>query len=158
MPQATLSVSAGDMPDSVSGAIGDGINLLVTVPVRLSRLEIGSTLGYQTLRSYDSSESRKTLFTERNMQMTATWHFSSRLNLRLTHRQTTFDAQPPFARLVAAMHAQTELSSALLTYQTNWQPRIFLGVVRTSDYVDRREPLADRTRQVFAKISYAFSN
>jgi hypothetical protein len=158
MPQATVSASAGDVLDSVTGTIGDGINLVATIPLRFSRLEIGSTIGYQTMRSRAVDDASKTLFAERNMQVTATWHFSSKLNLRLTHQQTTFDARPPFAGITTDMHAQTELSSVLLSYQTNWQTRLYFGAVTSSDRADTPEPLEAKAIQVFAKISYAFSN
>jgi hypothetical protein len=157
MPQATMSAVAGDALDNVTGAIGDGINVVATIPLRFSQLEIGSAIGYQTLRSR-AVDDRKTLFTERNMQVTATWHFSSKLNLRLTHQQTTFDARPPFAGLAIRMHMQSKLSSVLLSYQTNWQTRLYFGAVTGSDRVDTLEPLAARSNQIFGKISYAFSN
>ena len=40
-----------------------------------------------------------------------------------------------------------KLSSLLLTYQTNWQTRYYVGARQTSGQ-----------NQIFAKISYAFSN
>lgn len=158
MPQATVSASIGDALDNVNGTVGDGINLVATIPLRFSRLEIGSTIGYQTLRSRAADDARTTLFTERNTQLTATWHFSSKLNLRLTHQQTTLDARPPFAGLGADMHAQSKLSSVLLGYQTNWQTRFYFGAVTSSDRADAPEPLQTKALQIFAKISYAFSN
>jgi hypothetical protein len=158
MPQTTLSVSAGDALDTVTGMTGDGINLLAMIPLRFSRLEVGSIIGYQTLRSRASADDGKTLFVERDLQVTGTWHFSSRLNLRLTHQQTTFDARPPFAGLAAGTHAHTRLSSVLLSYQTNWQTRMYFGVMTSSDRADMPEPLQTKALQVFAKISYAFSN
>jgi uncharacterized protein DUF5916/cellulose/xylan binding protein with CBM9 domain len=154
MPQAALSATGGEAVDTVTGEIGDGLNLLATIPLRFSRLEIESTGGYQTLQSRDGTM----LFTERNMQAAAIWHFSSRLNLRLTHQQATFDAQPPFAGLSAAMHANTRLSSFLLSYQKNWQTRVYVGAVTTSDTIAAPEPTRARAIQVFAKISYALSN
>ena len=158
MPQATLSASAGDVLDSVTGMTGDGINLLAMIPLRFSRLEIGSIIGYQALRSRAAADDGKTLFIERDMQVTGTWHFSSRLNLRLTHQQTTFDARPPFTGLAAGSRAQTKLSSVLLSYQTNWQTRLYFGATTSSERTDVPEPLQTKALQVFAKISYAFSN
>jgi hypothetical protein len=158
MPQAMLSASAGDVLDNVTGVLGEGFNLVATVPLRFSRLEIGSIAGYQTLRARAPADSRQTLFTERNLQVSATWHFSSRLNLRLTHQQATLDARPPFAGLATAVHASNELSSILLTYQTNWQTRLYVGAVTSSDSIAMPEPARAETLQVFAKISYAFSN
>lgn len=151
MPQATLSATAGDMVDVVTGAVDDGINVLGTLPLRFSRFEIASTVGYQALRGIDSTGARTTLLSERNVQMTATWHFSSRLNVRLVHQEATFEAKPPFAALEAQVQATSRLSSILLSYQINWQTRYYLGASRTAG-----RPAAEES-QIFAKISYAFS-
>jgi hypothetical protein len=157
MPQAMVSLSAGEMPDKVTGAIGDGINLVATIPLRFSRLEVGSTIGYQTLRSR-ALDIQKTLFTERNVQLTATWHFSNRLNLRITHQRTAFDAAPPFAGLESDVHTASSLSSLLLSYQTNWQTRYYIAAFTGSDESDGPIHQDLRHNQIFAKISYAFSN
>ena len=77
------------------------------------------------------------------MQVIATWHFSPKFNLRFTHQESALDAAPPFAGIVASVHARSHLASLLLSYQTNWQTCYYLG--------------AERDR-IFAKISYALSN
>lgn len=143
MPGATLTAFGGERVDNVTGIVGDGYNIQGTIPVRFSRFELASTLGYQTFRSADVSGGRRTLFTERNTQVIATWHLSPKLNLRITHRETAFTAVPPFAGIATSVRARSGLSSLLLSYQTNWQTRFYLG--------------AEHNR-IFAKISYAFSN
>jgi hypothetical protein len=158
MPQALISLSAGETPDNVTGDIGDGINLIATIPLRFSRLEIGSTIGYQALRSRVLDKGERTLFTERTMQISATWHFSNKLNLRVTHQEASFDATPPFAGLESAVHARSRLSSVLLSYQSNWQTRYYVGVYAGSDEDNGPSHQESRQKQIFAKISYAFSN
>jgi hypothetical protein len=143
MPAVTLSAFGGERVDNVTGIVGDGYNVEGTIPLRFSRLEIASTFGYQTFRSVDARGARSTLFTERNTQMIATWHFSRKLNLRITHQESSFDAAPAFAGMATKVRAKIRLSSLLLGYQTNWQTRYYLG--------------AEHDR-IFAKISYAFSN
>lgn len=143
MPGATLTAFGGERVDNVTGIVGDGYNIQGTIPVRFSRLELASTLGYQTFRSADVSGGRGTLFTERNTQVIVTWHLSPKLNLRIAHQETAFDAVPPFAGIATSVRARGSMSSLLLSYQTNWQTRYLLG--------------AEHNR-IFAKISYAFSN
>jgi uncharacterized protein DUF5916/cellulose/xylan binding protein with CBM9 domain len=143
MPGATLSAFGGERVDNVTGIVGHGYNVQGNIPVRISQLEVASALGYQTFRSDDASDARKTLLTERNRQVIATWHFSPKLNLRITHQETTFEAAPPFAGTATRVRARGSLSSLLLSYQTNWQTRYYLG--------------AEHDR-IFAKVSYAFSN
>jgi hypothetical protein len=158
MPRATVSVSAGDVLDNVTGTIGDGITLLATIPLRFSQLEIESTLGYQTSRGTGLDGATRTLFTERNSQVTATWHFSNKLNLRISHQEVAFDAIPPFASFDSDVHARSRLSSLLLSYQTNWQTRCYVGALTGSDESDGAIRRESRHSQIFAKISYAFSN
>jgi hypothetical protein len=147
MPQARLSAFGGEMVDNVTGTVGDGFNVQATIPLRFARFELSSTGVYQTL---------KTLFTERNAQVTATWHFSNKLNLRVMHQRSSFDAVPPFANLESPVHATNEVSSVLLSYQTNWQTRYYVGAVTGSDDTGMAGGQSKQT-QLFAKLSYAFS-
>ncbi len=158
MPEAVLSAYGGDIVDTVTGAIGDGFNVQATIPLRFSRLEIRSSLGYQTSRGPVLDSTTGTLFTERNSQVTATWHFSSKLNLRITHQEGVFDAAAPFAGFASSVHSRSRLSSLLLSSQTNWQTRYYLGVSKGSDRGDGPIHQDLRHMQIFAKISYAFSN
>ena len=153
-----LSATTGDVLDNVTGTLGDGFSLVASIPLRFSRLEIGSIAGYQTLWAPALADSSKTLFIERNLQVSTTWHFSSKLNLRLTYQQATLHARPPFAGLATSIHTNNELSSILLSYQTNWQTRLYVGAVRSSESVETLQPTRGEALQVFAKISYAFSN
>jgi hypothetical protein len=73
-------------------------------------------------------------------------------------QQSTLDAQPPFAGLASRIHSQTGLASVLLSYQTNWQTRLFIGATRTSSRNSAPEASPADATHVFAKISYAFSN
>jgi hypothetical protein len=158
MPGATLTGYGGEIVDNVTGAIGHGLNVRGTVPLRFSRLEIQSTIGYQASRGAGQDGASRTLFTERSTQVTATWHFTSRLNLRITHQQAAFDAAPPFAGLESVVHARSGLSSLLLSYQSNWQTRYYFGA--STGLNESVGPIRQDARhsQIFAKISYAFSN
>ena len=158
MPEARLYAYGGDIVDNVTGASGDGFNLQATIPLRFSRLEIKSTIGYQTSRGADLDGTTRTLFTERNFQVTATWHFSDKLNLRITHQEAAFDAAPPFAGFESDVHMRGRLSSLLLSYQTNWQTRYYVGASAGWDESDGPMRQDLRRTQIFAKISYAFSN
>ena len=159
MPQAMLSLSAGETPDTVTGAIGDGINLVATIPLRFSQLEIGSTIGYQAMRSRALDNAQKaTVFTERNVQLTATWHFTNSLSLRVTHQEAALDAAPPFGGLTSAVRTRDRLLSLLLSYQTNWRTRYYVGASMGSDTTSGPIGQDLRRNQIFAKVSYAFSN
>jgi hypothetical protein len=158
MPEATLTVNGGEMVDYMTGAIGHGFSSQGTLPLRFSRFEIKSVTGYQTLRGARLNGTTGTLFTERTLQMTTTWHFSSRLNLRMTHQRATFDAVPAVAGLESAMRMRSNSSSLLLSYQANWQTRYYVGVFAGSIESNGPSNQNVQRNQIFAKISYAFSN
>jgi hypothetical protein len=158
MPHAFLTAFGGKRVDNVTGIAGDAFNVRATIPLRFSRLEIKSTVGYQTFQSDDATGGRKTLFTERTTQVTATWHFSSKLSLRVTHQRGAFDAVPPFAGIEAATRARSNSSALLLSYQTNWRTRYYVGASWSSDDSEPSIGQTSERNQVFAKISYAFSN
>jgi hypothetical protein len=143
MPGVTLAAFGGERVDNVTGVVGDGYNVEATIPVRFSRLEIASTIGYQTFRSAATSGVQRTLLNERNTQLIATWHFSPRLNLRITHQESAFEAAPPFGGIMTSVRMHSGWSSFLLSYQTNWQTRYYVG---------------GEQNRIFAKISYAFAN
>ncbi len=155
MPQATLTAYGSELVDNVTGVIGDGFNVLATIPLRFARFELNSTGGYQTLETQAAAGANQKLFTERNIQVTATWHFSSRFNLRVMHQRTSFDAAPPFANLEAPVHVTSRVASVLLSYQTNWQTRYYVGAVISSG--DSRAVEESKQTQIFAKLSYAFA-
>lgn len=158
MPEAIVSGYGGEIVDNVTGAVGHGFNVQGTIPLRFSQLEIKSTVGYQTSRGAGQGGATRTLFTERNTQVTAIWHFSSKLNLRATHQEAAFDAVPPFAGLETEVRARSRLSSLLLSYQTNWQTRYYVGALAASDDSNGSVRAKSKENQIFAKISYAFSD
>jgi hypothetical protein len=158
IPQAVLSAVGGEVVDNVTGAIGHGFSVETTIPLRFSRLEIKSSIGYQSSRGDGLDGATRTLFTERTAQAIATWHFSNRLNLRATHQESAFDAVPPFAGIESAVRTKNRLSSVLLSYQTNWQTRYYVGALMGSDESDGPIRQKSKHTQIFGKISYAFSN
>jgi hypothetical protein len=157
MPQAVLSVTGGQALDNVTGEVGKGFSLQGTIPLRFARLEITPTGSYQTLAASRADPARGTLFTERNFQLTATWHFSNQFHLRVIHQRADFDAVPPFAGLEFPARSTSRVSSVLLSYQANWQTRCYVGTLMSSDRSGGHEPSRSEQMQIFAKISYAFS-
>jgi hypothetical protein len=158
MPQTRLTAFGGSLVDNITGLPGNGLNIQATIPLRFSHLEIRSTFGFQKFRVDLAGGPSKTLFVERHTQITATWHFSSRLNLRAIYQVGAFDAAPPFAGMAAASRTVSNASSLLLSYQTNWQTRYYVGASWTSSDSEPVPSLPDARDQIFAKISYAFSN
>ena len=97
------------------------------------------------------------LFTQRNLNLSVTWHFSSRLNARLTHLEDTLEARPPFAALPSPLRTARRVSAILLSYQSDWQTRWFLGAMHDSHRTEGTQARSPTELHIFAKVSYAFS-
>ena len=139
MPQATLTVTAGDTLDTTTGELGDGLMVQAILPLRLfSRFELISTLGFQSLDSRRQDLADKRLFTQKNTQVNAIWHFNSRLYAQALYQSSSFTS--PEQRSV------NKLSSLLVSYQTNWQTRYYFGF--------RRSENGESQSEIFAKLSY----
>jgi hypothetical protein len=132
MPGAGVSFSTGESLDLATGQVGTSRTVQATLPIRLEQLELITSLARQSL------ESR---FTERNVHVNATWHFSTRLYAQGIHQMSSLSTADATTR--------RELTSLLVSYQTNWQTRYFIGF--------RQVDGLERDRELFAKISYVFS-
>lgn len=157
MPQATLSLTGGESVDNVTGEIGDGFSANISIPLRFFRLKLVPIAGYQTLKSRSPEIGRRTLFTERRTQINATWHFSEKLYIRATHEVDSFEAQPGFAGLEIGGRSKRRMSTLLLSYQTSWRTRCFIGVRSGMDMVEALDTRQSDQDEIFAKVSYAFS-
>lgn len=132
MPGVSLAITTGEALDLATGEVRDGRTVEAIVPLRLQRLDLSTALGYQALDGR---------FTERTANVNGIWHFSSRLHGQAIHQVTKLT--------MGDSRTTTDLTSLLLSYQTNWQTRYFVGF-RQSDGLARE-------REIFAKLSYVFS-
>jgi hypothetical protein len=144
MPQAEVSFSAGENVFRSTGEVGDGLSVTATIPLRLfSRFELGTSLGYTYLNSQRPDANPKRLYTQRNTQLNAIWHFSSRAYTQALFQHSTFQSADSPAEF------SSRLFSFLVSYQTNWQTRYYIGFHRSSPDPTQSE--------VFAKLSYVFA-
>ena len=106
MPQAKLSVVGGETLDVVTGAVCDGWNIAGTCRrgFRNSRSHRPPAIRLrgQPVPMVSNGRSSLTQYASER-----TWHFSSKLNLRLTHQEATLDAMTPFASLQAPAGLET---------------------------------------------------
>jgi len=156
MPQVTVTLLTGDTLDTTTGEVGAGRTFQAIVPLRLfSRLELSTSLGYQSLDSRRRDVAQKRLFTQRNTQVNAIYHFSSRLYAQALYQSSTFTAArsplpltPDDPIPIVGLRSDNKLSSLLVSYQTNWQTRYYFGF--------RHSENSESASEVFAKLSYAF--
>jgi hypothetical protein len=146
MPQASLIGEFGQALDLTTGEVAASQRWQAFLPVRiLDRLELGFLGAYQRLDSRTRSEGARPLLTETDLQLSAIWHFSSRLYAYgLYQTERTQQAMSPLANDDAS--SRTQRFSLLLSYEANWQTRYYVGLRS-----------GDEGHEIFGKISYAFS-
>lgn len=158
IPSIGLIASVGDGLDASTGEVGDWRNFSASVPLRLfDRFELSTALAYQALDSRRQEASSKRLFSETTAQANAILHFSNKLYVQLIHQESEItrssqtDSQPIGSR------RKSRFSSLLLSYQTNWQTRFFVGVRHGVEQVGGSSPTESTQTEAFAKLTYALS-
>ncbi len=153
-----LSASVGDGLDASTGEVGDWRNFSASIPLRLfDRFELSTTLAHQELDSRRQEASPKRLFTETTAQANAIWHFSHKLYVQMIHQESEIarssrnDVQPIDSRL------KSRFSSLLVSYQSNWQTRFFVGVRHGVEQAGVSSPTDSTQTEAFAKLTYALS-
>ncbi len=81
--------------------------------------------------------------------MNVLWHFSRRLYAQVLYQDSRFSSRAPVAGQ-ADLASQNTIVSGLLSYQTNWQTRFFIGARYSSNDFGARTS----NTEVFAKIAY----
>jgi hypothetical protein len=132
MPGASVSYASGETLDLATGDVVPVQSWRATFPVRFERLDMSASAAHQALADR---------LTERTLRVNGVWHFSTRLYAQAIHQAASLTTQ--------SSRASSDLTSLLVSYQTNWQTRYFVGF-RQSDGLTRE-------REIFAKFSYVFS-
>lgn len=145
----SLMASSGDGVDFSTGKVNEAASLVAQIPLHLTdRLELSANFGYQTQDSRDAGRKQR-LFTQRNLQVNLLWHFSNRLYAQVLYQDSRFSSRAAVAGQ-ADLASKSRTVSGLLSYQTNWQTRFFIGArYSSSDFGTQTS-----NTEVFAKIAY----
>jgi hypothetical protein len=158
MPGLSVSGSRGDGFDARTGEPGDSTTWSVSVPLRLfGQLEVSASAAHQSLKWRQPDASGAPLFDETNKQVNAVWHLSDKLYVQAAHQSARLKRRAPDDALSAELRSTNELSTALLSYQTNWQTRYFIGFRRSSSRVDQATVQERNGTEVFVKFAHVFS-
>lgn len=153
MPGANVTATFGDGIDFSTGEVNDAVSVIAEVPLRLGdRLELTSSLGFEAQERKERSAAQRA-FTQRNTQMNVLWHFSNRLYAQLLYQDAKLSAPQPPPISGPNTTVESTTVSMLLSYQTNWQTRFFVGLRHSA--TDVGSPSSDT--EVFAKVSYVLS-
>ena len=136
--------------------VGHGADLTATATVRPHpRLTLDLVAARRWLNVPRPEGGDGRLFTADVLRAKALVHFSSRAYLRLIGQWVETRSDPAlFPTPVDAREGGFQ-GSALFTYQLNWQTALYAGY-GDDRALDEHDDLRKTSRQLFAKISYAF--
>lgn len=146
----------GEMVDLYNVQVGHGadLNAFATLrPWARLTLDLLAARRWLDVAGRDGADER--LFTADVLRAKALLHFSSRAYLRLIGQWVGTSSAPALFPFPVDPEEGDFEGSALFTYTINWQTALYVGYgdQRALDERDRMRPMS---RQVFAKISYAF--
>ena len=151
-----LDARIGDTIDLANEQVGTGVDMTLTATLRpWSRLTLDLVGGRRWLDTPRPEGGRGRLFTADVARVRALFHFDARAYLRVIGQWVGTRRDPGlYPYPVEASSADLE-ASVLFAYRLNWQTALFVGYGNVRA-LDPRNDLRPTSRQLFAKISYAF--
>jgi len=148
--------SVGEAVDLYNLQVGTGADINVFATLRpWSRLTFDLTAARRWLDVPRPEGGDGRLFTASVMRAKALLHFSSRAYLRLIGQWVGTTSDPALYPFPVDEKEGGLEGSALFTYKINWQTALYVGY-GDERALDEGDALRRTSRQLFAKISYAF--
>jgi hypothetical protein len=146
----------GEMVDLYNVQVGKGADLNVFSTLRpWTRLTLDLLAARRWLDVPGRGGDHERLFTADVLRAKALLHFSSRAHLRLIGQWVGTRSDPALFPFPVDPKEGNLEGSALFTYKINWQTALYVGY-GDERALDARDDLRPTSRQLFAKISYAF--
>ena len=98
------------------------------------------------------------LFTAQVERLRATWTFNSRAFLRLIGQYVETKRDPALYTFATSPKDATLNGSALIAYKLNWQTVMYAGFGDEQALDTVTDKLEANSRQLFAKVSYAWQH
>jgi hypothetical protein len=147
--------SAGEAVDLYNAQVGTGADLTVFATVRpSSRLTLDLAAARRWLDVPRPAEGGR-LFTADVLRAKVLLHLSSRAYLRLIGQWVGTTSNPALFPFPVDPKEGGFEGSALFTYKINWQTALYVGY-GDERALDEEDILRRTSRQLFAKVSYAF--
>jgi hypothetical protein len=151
-----FQASLGEAVDLYNVQVGTGADLTAFATLRpWARLTLDLTAARRWLDVPRPEGGDGRLFTATVLRAKALVHFSSRAYLRLVGQWVGTTSDPALFPFPVDEEEGGLEASALFTYKINWQTALYLGY-GDERALDARDELRRTSRQLFAKISYAF--
>jgi hypothetical protein len=151
-----LQGSAGESIDLANAQVGTGADLTAYATLRPhARLTLDLVLARRWLDVPVPSGERQRLFTADVARVKAVAHVSPRAYLRVIAQWVGTRSDPSLHPYPVPEREGGFEGSALFSYRLNWQTALFVGY-GDERALDERQELRPASRQLFAKLSYAF--
>jgi hypothetical protein len=148
--------NVGQAVDLANVQVGNGVDLSAFVTLRpAARLTLQLLAARRSLDVPRPGGGEGRLFTSSVARVRALVHFSARAYLRLIGQWVGTTSDPSLYPYPVDPDEGGFQGSALFTYKINWQTALYVGY-GDERALDAQDDLRPTSRQVFAKISYAF--
>ena len=153
-----LDSYVGEEIDFANGREGHGASLSSGVSVRPNdHLVLGANVSRRWL-DVKSGGLEGRLFTAQVERLRATWTFNSRSFLRLIGQYVETKRDPALYTFATSPKDATLNGSALFAYKLNWQTVMYAGFGDEHALEVVTDKLEANSRQLFAKVSYAWQH
>jgi hypothetical protein len=163
---AQFSPSRAISAISVDGTAGRDIDFANSRPAGGATINLNATLHptdhlelaiirNQRWLNVDTTRGSTRLLTAHISRIKGTYTFTSRFFVRSIVQYVSTDRDPALFTTTVADRSGDYGSSLLLAYKVNWQSVMFVGFGDNRELTDQHR-LAERDRQFFVKLSYAF--
>ena len=147
----------GDEVDFDNAREGTGTTIVTSLTVRPSRhLELRNDASRRALNVDDPVLGSGRLFTAWVERLRGTYAFNSRSFVRLIGQYVETTRDPSLYTFAISEKDAGFGASALLAYKLNWQTVAYLGYGDQRAFEETTDQMEKASRQVFAKLSYAW--
>jgi hypothetical protein len=148
----------GDEIDFANAREGKGATLATTLQVRPSaHCDIRGDVSRRWV-NVDNATAAGRVFTAQVERVRATWAFDARSFVRLIGQFVETERNPDLYESVVAPKDESWSGSALLAFKLNWQTVFYAGYGDEHTFDDVTDKLQPSSREIFAKISYAWQH
>ena len=156
----SLDTYLGDEIDFDNGREGSGVSLSGATSVRPNdHLELRANVSRRWLNVDDPTLGVSgRLFTAQVERLRATWTFNARSFVRMIGQYVETRRDPALYTFPVPDKTAALTGSALFAYKLNWQTLLYAGYGDDRAFAQATDRLEPSSRQVFAKVSYAWQH
>ena len=153
----SLDTYFGEEVDFDNAREGTGSTIITGITLRPNRhLELRNDASRRVLDVDDPAVGSGRLFTAWVERLRGTWAFNSRSFIRLVGQYVETTRDPSLYTFPISAKDAGFGASGLLAYKLNWQTVAYLGYGDQRAFEETTDQMEKATRQVFAKVSYAW--